>query len=375
MKCVLVGTAYPYRGGLASFNERLAKEFIAHHHKFEIFTFILQYPNFLFPGKTQYSTSPAPHDLKIIRKVNSVNPVNWRKVGKEIKKLAPDLLIIKYWMPFMAPCFGTIAKIAKQNKKTKVICIADNIIPHERKFYDAVFTKYFVKQVDAFVVMSENVKTDLQKFTKNKPVAFNPHPLFDNFGEKISKEQACIKLNVDVNKKYVLFFGFIREYKGLDLLLKAFADERLKTQNLELIIAGEYYTVEKKYQDIIKELKLEDRIHQFNHFIADEDVKYYFCSADLVVQPYKHASQSGVTQIAYHFETPMIVTNVGGLAEIVPDKKVGYVVESNEKDIADAIIDFYEVNRKDYFKASIKEEKKRFGWDKMLHTIIEVSGK
>lgn len=372
MKCILLGTAYPYRGGLASFNERLAREFIASGHAFEIITFTLQYPAFLFPGRTQYSTSPAPADLRISRKVNAVDPLSWKRTGKAIKDSAPDLLIIKYWQPFMAPCFGTIAKIARQNGHTKVICIADNIIPHERKFYDTAFTKFFLKQTDGVIVMSEAVKADLLKFNYTKPVLFSPHPLFDNFGVAVPKEEACSKLKLDPHKNYILFFGFIRHYKGLDLLLRAMTDKILPDTRTELIIAGEYYEDEKKYHELIDELGISSRIHHFSHFIADEDVKYYFCAADLVVQPYRHATQSGVTQIAYHFEKPMVVTNTGGLAEMVPDKKVGYVVEPDAASIAAAIHDYYAENKKEIFTANIKMEKQRFGWDKMVNAITSI---
>ncbi len=370
MKIVLLGTVWPYRGGLASFNERLLKEFQDNGHEVNAITFTLQYPNILFPGKTQYSNSPAPSNLEIERAVNSVNPLNWIKIGKQIQKQAPDILIIKYWMPFMAPCFGTIAKIAKKNKKTKVICIADNIIPHEQKFYDKSFTRYFLNHCDKFVVMSASVLKDLTQFDRSKMRATNPHPLFDNFGEKVSKSDACSKLNLDPNKKYILFFGFIRDYKGLDILLNAMQQIR---SDVELIIAGEYYTDDKPYQEIIQKRQLQSRVHQFNHFIADEEVKYFFCAADMVVQPYKHATQSGVTQIAYHFEVPMLVTNVGGLPEMVPDNKVGYVTDVDSTAIANAINDFYNQQRANQFIENIKAEKLRFGWDRMMQTIIALA--
>jgi len=370
MKIVLLGTAWPYRGGLASFNERLIREFKHQGHDAEIITFTLQYPGFLFPGKTQYASSSAPQDITITRKVNAINPFNWMSTGKTISRLKPDILIIKYWMPFFAPCFAAIAKQVKKNSHTKVICIADNILPHEKKFYDRLFTALFIKRVDAFVVMSRQVLNDLETFNTSKIRAINPHPLFDNFGERVSKAEACRRLNINPEKNYILFFGFIRNYKGLDLLLKAFADKRL--EQFELIIAGEYYTDEKPYMDIIRQTGTEKRIHQFTHFIADEDVKYYFCAADLVVQPYKHATQSGVTQIAYHFEVPMLVTNVGGLAEMVPHQKTGYVVEPLPEQIADAIADFYLHNRHASFVAHIREEKKRFGWDRMANTILKL---
>lgn len=368
MKCILLGTAYPFRGGLAAFNERLMEEFSLQNHEAEIYTFTVQYPDFLFPGKTQYSASPAPENLIIKRKVNSVNPINWRRVGKEIAKRNPDILLIKYWMPFMAPCFGTIAKIVKRNKKTKMICIADNILPHERKPYDRVFTKYFLKHVDACIVMTEHVKNDLKKISPKMPAFYHPHPLFDNFGKKISKQEACATLNLSASKKYILFFGFIRDYKGLDLLLKAFAKNH--DENIQLIIAGEYYSNENEYLALIQTLHLQTRVHQFNHFIANEEVKNFFCAADLVVQPYKHATQSGVTQIAYHFEVPMIVTHVGGLAEMVPHNKVGFVTAANEDAIAEAINSFFTLHKEEEFILNIKEEKKKFTWNKMVETIL-----
>lgn len=372
MKIVLLGTVWPYRGGLASFNERLLKEFRDQGHEVSAITFTVQYPGFLFPGKTQFSSSPAPENLSIQRKVNSVNPFSWIKTGRMLKKMAPDIIIIKYWMPFMAPAFGTIAKIAKKNKRTKIICIADNIIPHEPKFYDKIFTRYFIDKCDHFVVMSASVLKDLLQFDRHKLRATNPHPLFDNFGEKLSKQQACDHLNLDSNKNYLLFFGFIRDYKGLDLLIEAMT--KLAT-NVDLIIAGEYYTDENHYRKMITDSGLTSRIHQFNHFIPDEEVKYFFSAADLVVQPYKHATQSGVTQIAYHFEIPMLVTNVGGLPEMVPDQKVGYVTEPDAEQIALAIDNFYSQNRAAQFMSNLKEEKKRFGWDRMVQTILALAAR
>lgn len=372
MKVVLLGTAWPYRGGLAAFNERLVSEFLDQGHDTEIYTFTLQYPQILFPGKTQYAQSPAPNKIKITRKVNAVNPINWVRVGKQIKELAPDILIIKYWMPFMAPCFGTIAKWAKKNKHTQVICIADNIIPHEPKFYDNFFTKYFIKHCDKFVVMSESVLKDLVQFNRSKLRATNPHPLFNNFGDAVSKQVACAHLKINPDKKYILFFGFIRDYKGLDVLLSSL--DKIE-DDIDLIIAGEYYADNKPYLDQIKHLKNPNRVHQFNHFINDEDVKYFFCAADIVVQPYKHATQSGVTQIAYHFNTPMLVTNVGGLPEMVPHDKVGYVTPCEPDAISSALNSFFKENKAAYFKANILEEKKRFGWDRMVNTIITLSKK
>lgn len=372
MKVIILGSAHPLRGGLASYNERLAREFIRQGHSVQIYTFSLQYPEFLFPGTSQYSDAPAPDDLYIHVKVNSVNPLNWWKIGKEIAALNADLMIVKFWLPFMGPCLGTIARRVKKNGKTKVISIIDNIIPHEKRIGDFALAKYFVNSVDGFIAMSDSVLEDLKKFDTQKPKLFSPHPLFDNFGEAVNKADAYEKLGLEINNEYLLFFGFIRDYKGLDLLLHAMADERVRDLNVRLIVAGEFYTDAKPYWDLITQLNIADKLVLKTDFIPDSEVKYYFCAADMVVQPYKHATQSGVTQICYHFDRPMLVTNVGGLPEIVPHGKVGYVVEPEPKAIADALVDFYKDHREFVMRDNIKLEKKKYAWSEMLNRILEV---
>ena len=369
MKILIVGPAWPYRGGIADFDERIAREYIKKGDEVEIFTFTLQYPSFLFPGKTQYSPDPRPEDLDIKRKVNSINPFNWIKVGRELKKKNADLLIIKFWLPLMAPCFGTIARIVNGNGKTKVISILDNIIPHEHRPGDKILSKYFVSSIDAFIAMSKSVYDDLKSLNDKKPCLLSPHPIYDNFGTAVSREEAIGSLGLDPSAKYMLFFGFIRDYKGLDILLKAIADERIKNSDIKLIVAGEFYNNSEKYFEMEKQLGLEGKIIWRTDFIADEQVKNYFCASDIIVQPYKTATQSGVTQIAYHFEKPMLVTNVGGLPEIVPNGKVGYSVEPEAKVIADAISDFYCNGRYAEFVENIKEEKKKYSWDRMLENV------
>jgi len=375
LKITLLGTAYPFRGGLASYNERLIRQFNNEGHQGKIETFTLQYPGFLFPGKTQYADWEAPDDLEITESVNSVNPLNWIKIGLKIKKQKPDILVIKYWLPFMAMAFGSIARIVKTNKHTKVISILDNIIPHESRPGDKLLSKYFVGTVDAFVGMSQSVLNDLNTFTKEKPRAFSPHPLFDNFGKAVDKNTAADFLKLPKGKSYMLFFGLIREYKGLDLVLKAMADKMLEKKDIKLLIAGEFYSDSKPYLDLIEKYNLKDRVILHDKFVADQDVKYYFGIADIIVQPYKTATQSGVTQIAYHFEKAMLVTNVGGLAEIVPNRKVGFVVEPDPKEIAAVLNEFYEENMEEVFHENILEEKKKYEWSKMTQTIINLSEK
>lgn len=369
MKITILSTAFPYRGGIAVFTERLARAFQEEGDRVKISTFSLQYPNFLFPGKSQYSSSEKPQDLAIEREVNSINPINWIRIGLKLKKQRPDILILKYWLPFLSPCFGTISRIARSNKHTKAIVVIDNLIPHEKRFGDHLLNSYFVNSVDGFVAMSKSVFDDLSQFDADKKKILGVHPLYDNFGKAKSKEEAIETLGFDKNYKYMLFFGIIRKYKGLDILLEAFADNRLKNQNLKLIVAGEFYEDAKPYHDLIKQHNLADSVILATRFIPDKQVVDYFCAADIIVQPYKHATQSGVTQIAYHFEKPMLVTNVGGLNEIVPHNKAGYVCKPNANDVANHLVDFFSKNKEGLFIEGVKKEKSKYSWDKMIENI------
>jgi glycosyltransferase involved in cell wall biosynthesis len=372
MKIVIAGTAYPYRGGLAAYNERLASQCVSEKHDVEIYTFSLQYPGFLFPGKTQYLDAPAPANLKIRRLINSVNPFNWIRTGFRLRRERPDLLIFKYWLPFMAPCFGTIARIAGSNRKTKIICIFDNVIPHEKRPGDKILTRYFVSAIDGAVAMSASVLDDLRLFRKDIPAKLNPHPLFDNFGAPISREEALTLLRLDPTYRYILFFGFIRAYKGLDLLIKAFGNNNFDYSKYRLIVAGEFYEDDKPYIELLNGAGITDHVVLVNRFINDSEVAGFFCAADLVVQPYRSATQSGVTQIAYHFSKPMIVTDVGGLREIVPDGKCGFVVKPDESEIASAIQKFYKLDLAGEFVENIKAEKSKYTWSKMVDSVNEV---
>lgn len=372
MKIILVGSAHPLRGGLASFNERLAREFQLQGNEVTIETFKLQYPKLLFPGKTQYSSSPTPNDLTINETVNSINPFNWIKIGRKIKKAKPDIVLFKYWLPFMAPCLGTIARIAKQNKHTKVITILDNLIPHEKRIGDKAFTKYYVKPNDAFIAMSESVYNDIALFNTNISKAISPHPIFDNFGAKRTREESIKKLNLSEDYRYILFFGFIRDYKGLDLLLKAFADNWFRDKKIKLLVAGEFYSDSKPYLDLIEQLGIANDVELKTEFIADEEVGYYFGASDIVALPYKTATQSGVTQIGFHFEKPMLVTDVGGLGEIIPHKKIGYVAQPEPQSIAHHLIDFFSSDILNTFEQNIIEEKKKYAWELMYNNIISL---
>lgn len=372
-KMILVGTAYPYRGGLAVYNERLARSFQEQGYEVEIWTFTVQYPNFLFPGKTQFSTEPAPEGLSIHRKLNSVNPFNWLKVGRQLRKANANLVVMRFWIPYMAPSHGFVARRARKNKQTKVVSILDNVVPHEKGLADKMLARYFIKSINGGVTMSESVLKDANAIDANKKVMFCPHPLYDNFGAKVSREEALGFLHLDPDYRYMLFFGIIRDYKGLDLLLQAMNDERIKQMKVKLIIAGEFYNNADQYHELEQNLDIKEQLVWHSEFVPDSEVKYYFNAADIVVQPYKSATQSGVTQIAYHFEKPMLVTDVGGLKEIVPDGKVGYVTEVDPKLIASALVDFFENNRHDAFVQNIQVEKQKYSWSRMVDALVSVS--
>ncbi|MBR4263666.1 MAG: glycosyltransferase [Paludibacteraceae bacterium] len=373
MKIILLGTTYPYRGGLAAFNERLARQFLSEGHEVELWTFTLQYPSFLFPGKTQYSSEQAPKDLTIRRELNSCNPFNWIRVGNAIRKAAPDLLICCYWMAFFAPAYGLVSRIARRNGKTKAIALVHNMMPHEPSVLDKLFAPYFVKSQNGFVALSESVVKDIEKIANAKANAkASPHPIYDHYGERMAKAEACKALGLDPKKEYMLFFGLVRAYKGLDLLLDAFGKVKDQLPDLQLIIAGEFYEHEDKYRAQIEANGLTERVVLRNEFIPDADLRKYFGAADLIVQPYKSATQSGVTQVAFHFEKPMLVTNVGGLAEIVPDHQMGYACEPSADAIAEDLLDYFTNNRQSAYTECLKKEKTKYAWSNMTKAFVEI---
>ncbi len=370
---ICIGPAYPLRGGISNFNVALSQSFIKNGINCSICSFSLQYPKILFPGKTQFEEAgKAPENIKIYSTINSVNPFSWFKTAKKIRKNSPDLVIIHYWMPFMAPSLGTIARKIKKNKKTKIIAITHNVIPHEKRTGDKTLTRFFLKSCDGFVALAESVKNDINRFVFSPKAIFNPHPIYDIFGDIIEKKQARKYLNLNPEDKIILFFGLIRDYKGLDILLEAMSDERIKNANIKLVVAGEFYEDKSKYEKIINSKKIKDKVIITGTYIAQDEVKYYFSAADIIVQPYKTATQSGVTQIGYHFNKAMLVTNVGGLAEIIPHNKVGYVVEPEAGKIADALFDFYDKNKEKEFSENAATEKEKYSWKNMINSIIKL---
>jgi glycosyltransferase involved in cell wall biosynthesis len=369
---VILGSAHPFRGGgITTFNERLAREFSQLGYKTTIYNFSLQYPGFLFPGKTQYSEDPAPADLTILPRLNSINPISWIKTGNELRQLKPDLVVVRYWLPFMAASLGMVLRITRKNKHTRIIAITDNVIPHEKRPGDALLTRYFLKPCDAFITLSENVMKDLRTFEPVKPAKHVLHPLYDSFGEPVNKTEARKCLGIPEDVRVILFFGFIRKYKGLDILLQAFksAIEEQPGLNLRLLIAGEFYDDENTYQEIINREGLRDYLILKTEYIPQSEVKYYFCASDVVVQPYRNATQSGVTPLAYHFEKPMIVTNVGALADYVPHERSGLVTQPDVPSLAMAILRYFELGEQ-YFIPHLRKEKQQYSWKNLVNAIL-----
>ncbi len=368
-KLIIVGPASPLRGGIADFNEALAKETIKSGSQVELISFSLQYPSFLFPGKSQYKTNISENnELKISSIINSINPFSWIKTANYIIAQQPSAVIFRFWIPFMGMSLGFIARRIKK-KGIPVYAITDNVIPHEKRIGDHLLTNYFIKSCDGFITMSKAVYEDISLFNPQAKKVCLFHPVYNVFGDKSSKSTSLKALDLP-NGNYLLFFGLIREYKGLELAIEAMQDSKIKALGIKLIVAGEFYADKEKYTGLINKLKL-DNIIIHDEFIPSDKVKYYFGIADAVVQPYISATQSGITQVAYHFETPMIVTNVGGLPEIVQDGKQGYVCDVNEKSVLNAILQLYnsEGNIQSLSKG-VAKRKVEFSWESFVKELL-----
>ncbi len=372
MKISYLSTFYPFRGGIAQFNSSVLREFEKAGNDVDAYTFSVQYPGFLFPGETQMVKEGDIVDkIDSKRVLNSAFPLNWPLAASKIKKSQPDLLIMKYWMSYFGPSLGYVA--GRMPRSTKVITILDNVIPHEKKFFDTAFTKYFLKRNDGFIAMSDKVKQDLLSLLPDAKVKLLPHPLYDHFGEIQDTKIAREKIGIDKNKKTVLFFGFIRDYKGLDILIETFGK---LDDSYQLVIAGEVYGNFDKYDDLIEKNNNKDNIHKRVKYISDNEVSDYFSAADVCILPYKSATQSGITGISYHFEVPMIATDVGGLAEIIHHKKTGLIVKSPDSvSVKQGIIDYFQSGQINEFKGNIKELKEELSWKKFSEELIKFTQK
>lgn len=367
MKIAFLSTMFPFRGGIAQFNALLYRA-LEEENEVKAFTFKRQYPNFLFPGETQYVTKEDKVDeIDTVQCLDTINPITFFTTAKKIKRFQPDIVITKYWMTFFGPSLGGVLKM--MNKNTKRISILDNVIPHEKRFFDRGANKFFLKYNDGFVVMSDAVLSDLLSLKPDAKYIRVNHPVYNQFGETLSREVALSKLNLAADKKYVLFFGFIRDYKGLDLLIDAM--NHLPEEH-HLIVAGEVYGTFDKYAKLISDSNLKQRIHLFNHYISDDEVNLYFSASDVCVLPYKSATQSGITSISHHFNLPIIATDVGGLKETIEDEKTGLIVkEPSSEMIATSISTYYDNNYKDRFSANIEIEKAENSWSNFAKKLTE----
>jgi len=373
MNIVIVSSAYPLRGGIAQSTSILYHKLKQRGHQVQVITFKRQYPKLFFPGKTQLDTS-QDGSAKIATEpiIDSIGPLTWVKTYHRIRQLNPDLVLFRYWMPFFAPCFGTISWLTKKFTNAKILYLCDNVIPHEPRPGDRALTRFAFKHADYFIVQSNVVKDDLLKLFPKARYRVVPHPVYEIFGETIDKNVAKKQLGI-ADERVLLFFGYVRAYKGLDVLLKALP-EVLKDMPVKLLVVGEFYENEDDVRKLLRDLRITDAVQIVSEFVPNETVSLYFSASDVVVLPYKSATQSGIVQIAYHLNKPCIVTDVGGLAEVVIENKTGFVVPSeNPMALAAAIKRFYLENKEQEFTEHVKVEKQKYSWDNMVNAIEELS--
>jgi glycosyltransferase involved in cell wall biosynthesis len=366
MKIAYLSTFYPFRGGIAQFNAALFREF-EKNHTIKAFNFKRQYPDILFPGTSQYVTeSDIADKIETTRLLDTINPISYLSTANEIAKFAPDIMIMKFWMPFFAPSLGWVSRSMKK-LGTKNFAILDNVIPHERRIGDIALTKFFLNQIDTSFVMSNSVKNDLLTLKPDAKYVDILHPLYDHFSAKIDKTLAREKLNIPKDKKVLLFFGLIRDYKGLDLLIDSL---KYIDDSYHLVIAGEVYGNFEKYQEQINRENLNNKISLNVKYISDNDVPLFFSASDVCVLPYKEATQSGIVGISYHYDLPMIATDVGSLREMIEPYGTGLIVEkANSELLKDKIIEFFNKDN-NIFINNIKSYKEIANWKILADRII-----
>jgi D-inositol-3-phosphate glycosyltransferase len=374
LRITLVGTAHPMRGGLAQFNAALCFALQARGHEVELISFTRQYPGILFPGKSQFDSSQDTHAFPAIPMVDSIGPRSWLRAAHHIARRRPHGLLFKYWMPFFAPAFGTIARKVKRNGETRVVSILDNVVPHERRPGDIVLTRYFLRSVDGFLAMSRSVRADLERLQPGAPCELVPHPVYDLFGERIDKNEARRRLGLPEGEPLLLFFGFVRDYKGLDLLLDALPRIRERIP-ARLLVLGEFYSGKDRTLEQIQKLGLADAVTLEDGYVPNERVGLYFSAADVVVLPYRSATQSGIVPIAYQLERPVICTDVGGLAEVVEHGRTGLICPPLDVEaLAQSVLRFYEEDLEDRFVTRIREKRVEYSWDRMAEAVERMIG-
>jgi glycosyltransferase involved in cell wall biosynthesis len=376
VRVLIVGTAFPLRGGIAHYVSLLYKTLKQRGHWVHIISFYRQYPKILFPGKSQEEVGETAIPLESDAVIDSVNPKSWYDAGKIAAKYQPDLLIFKFWLPFFAPAYGVISRVAKRitrknGKECKVLFIADNVIPHEKRPGDRLFTNFAFKSVDYFIVQSDAVERDLLSLKPDAKYVKLAHPVYEIFGERVDRNEARRQLNIPADAPTILFFGYIRKYKGLDILLGAMPRLIERYPEIRLIVAGEFYGDEAEYRALIDELKIPAKnLVLATDYIPNEEVAKYFSASNAVVLPYRSATQSGIVQIAYNFDVPVVATPVGGLPEIVIDGTSGLITkDSSPEAIAEKVIEFFEHDLEASMTAGVVEEKKKYSWDTFVEGI------
>jgi glycosyltransferase involved in cell wall biosynthesis len=367
VKIAVLSCFYPYRGGIAQFNANIFNE-LSKSHRVKAYNFSRQYPDFLFPGKTQFvEEGDEAVRIESLSLLDTVNPISWIKTASEIRKWNPDLLLMRYWMSWFAPSQGYVGRHIGKN--TKVISVLDNVIPHEERFFDKPFTKYYLNSNDGYIVLSEAVRDQLLTFKPDAKYICTPHPVYSHFGKRLEREEAHKSTGTDPVKKTLLFFGLIREYKGLDILIDAMS---YLDDSYQLVIAGEPYGSFDRYEEMIDKSPLKGNIHLFTRYIADKEVPVFFSLADVCVLPYRSATQSGISAISSHFELPLITTNVGGLKEAIEKPGTGVVVEEiTPEAIASAIKRYFEEGLKERLAANIAIENEKLSWGNFCIKLID----
>ncbi len=372
MKITIVGTAYPLRGGIAHYNALLYQE-LSKKHEVDIVTFRRQYPSLLFPGKTQVESEGEMVRVPSRPLIDSINPFTWISAGRAIRTTTPALIIFKYWLPFFGPCFGTVARVAKRGTAAKVAFICDNVVPHEKRIGDSLLTRYAFRAVDHFIVQSEAVERDLLNFWPHASYTRVPHPVYSMFGTTIDKQEARNSLGIDA-RRVLLFFGYIRPYKGLDVMIDALAQTD-PALDVHLLVVGEFYGDERRYREQVASRGLKESVTFHADYVPNNQVARYFSAADAVVLPYTSATQSGIAQIAYNFDRPVIATAVGGLQEVVLDNVTGFVVPPQDaKALAKAVERFYREGKETEFSAHVRREKQKYSWTNLARALEELVG-
>jgi len=372
MKILLVGPAFPYRGGIANFVAATSRHLHHRGHEVTIVNFTRQYPNFLFPGKTQYETSPQT--LPSRRVIDSIWPLSWVKAAQAIRHFAPDLVVYNHWMPFFAMAYGTMAWILRLQSPPRQICICHNVIPHEKHPGDRLLNQFFLRQMDGHIVLSRAVEEELRQLWPHTRIRRVLHPIAETFAGAVPREEARRKLNIPSGKTVLLFFGYVRRYKGLDILLRAFSLVVEKNPNVFLLVVGEFYEPKPQFEAIIRQEELEDSVKILDQFVPNTEVGLYFSAADLVVMPYRSATQSGIIPIAYQFEKPILTTRVGGLVDFVEEGQTGFLVEpENPEALAASIETFLQKKGSIPFEENIRDFRANFSWEKLVEAVESFS--